>query len=62
MRIRTIALALALCLGSTAMVLAAPAKQKTFKVKRQKGKKYKQSKAAKVKPRKAKKTKPVHRG
>jgi hypothetical protein len=62
MRIRTLALALALCFGSTAMIEAAPAKQKTFKIKKPKDKRYKQSKAAKVKPRKAKKTKPAHRG
>jgi len=62
MRIRTLALALALCFGSTALVQAAPAKQKTFKVKKPKGKRYKQSKASKVKPRKAKKIKPAHRG
>jgi hypothetical protein len=60
MRFRTLALALALCLGTTAMMQASPAKQKTYKAKRQKGKKYKQSKAAHVKPRKAKKIKPVH--
>jgi hypothetical protein len=72
MRFRTLALALALCFGSTALVQAAPAKQKTFKlrkvkaskgkVKPAKGAKGVQSKAAKVKPRKAKKTKIVHQG
>jgi hypothetical protein len=62
MRIRTLALALALCFGSTALVQAAPAKQKTYKPKKQKGKRFKQSKASKVKPRKAKKRKPVQHG
>jgi hypothetical protein len=66
MRFRSLALALALCFGSTAMVQAAPAKQKTFKAKKiKKAKQNKASKrvvtkASKVKPRKAKKTKTAH--
>ena len=72
MRLRTLALALALSCGVTAAVQAAPRKT-TAAVKRQKVKKvgkskttgkYKQNQAAKMskaKPRKVRKTKPSHR-
>jgi hypothetical protein len=63
MRIRTLALALALSCGATTMVQAAGHKttvqkpKKVKKVKMQKTKRYKQSKASKVKPHKAPKHK-----
>jgi hypothetical protein len=56
MKLRTLALALALSSGAATMVQAAgqkPVVRKAKKVKMQKSKKYKQSKASKVKPRKA---------
>jgi hypothetical protein len=53
MRLRTLALALALSCGAATMVQAAGQKPRVYKAKRFKTKKYKQSKAAKVKPRKA---------
>ena len=55
MRLRTLALALALSFGITGMVEAKPRKAKIVrpkKVKIQKTKRYKQSKASKVKARK----------
>ena len=57
MRIRTLALALALSSGALTMADAASQKPvvRKFKVKKFKPKKYKQSKANNVKPRKAKK-------
>jgi hypothetical protein len=63
MRIRTLALALALSCGASTMVQAAGQKKvsykpaKTKQVKMQKTRRYKQSKASKVKPRKAPKRK-----
>jgi hypothetical protein len=62
MRLRTLALALALSSGAATMVQAAGQKPvvrkaKSFKAKSFKAKKYKQSKAVKVKPRKAPKHK-----
>jgi len=70
MRFRTLALAIALCFGTTALAQAAPAKQKIYKTPKVKARKAKPakgakgvvSKASKVKPRKAKKVKPVRRG
>ena len=56
MRLRTLALALALSFGITGMAEAAarkPKVQRVKKVKIQKTKRWKQSKASKVKPRKA---------
>jgi hypothetical protein len=56
MRLRTLALALALSFGVTGMADAAarkPKMQRVNKVKIQKTKRWKQSKASKVKPRKA---------
>ena len=56
MRLRTLALALALSCGVTGMAEAAarkPKVQRVKKVKIQKTKRWKQSKASKVKPRKA---------
>jgi len=76
MRLRTLALALALSCGITAVVQAAAKKpvvqtakrkkaKKTAKVKKAKKtktpKKFKQSNASKVKPRKAKKVKRTHK-
>jgi hypothetical protein len=64
MRLRTLALALALSCGVTGVVQAASKKPATYRVKRQKiqkTKRFKQSKASKVKPRKATKVKPVKR-
>jgi hypothetical protein len=57
MRLRTLALALALSCGAATVMQAAGQKPKVQKAKRSKAKKYKQSKAAKVKPRKAPKRK-----
>jgi len=60
MRLRTLALALALSCGATTMMEAAAVKTKSHKVKQikpKKNKRYKQSKVSKVKPRKA----PKHR-
>ena len=62
MRLRTLALALALSFGVTGMVQTAGAKQTVRHAKIQKAKKFKQSKASRVKPRKAKKVKPARRG
>jgi hypothetical protein len=62
MRLRTLALALALCCGVTGMIQAAPKKVHAVKVpKAKKDKRFKQSKASKVKPRKAKNTKRASR-
>ena len=70
MRLRTLALALALSCGVTGMVQAAAKKPAVRSAKRQKIKKikktktpkrFKQSKASKVKPRKAPKIKRAHR-
>jgi hypothetical protein len=65
MRLRTLALALALSCGVTAGIAEAAARkpkvQRFKKVKIQKTKRYKQSKASKVKPRKAPKIKRAHR-
>ena len=66
MRLRTLALALALSFGVTGMAEAAAKRPKVQrfkspKVKIQKTKRYKQSKASKVKPRKAMKIKRAHR-
>ena len=65
MRLRTLALALALSCGVTGgFAEAAARKPKVYrakKVKIQKSKGWKQSKASKVKPRKVKKVKRAHR-
>jgi hypothetical protein len=67
MRLRTLALALALSCGVTGGIAEAAARKpkvqrfKSPKVKIQKTKRYKQSKASKVKPRKAMKIKRAHR-
>jgi hypothetical protein len=67
MRLRTLALGLALSCGVAGMAQAAAGRpkvqksQKFKKTKIQKTQKYKQSKASKVKPRKAKKVKSAHR-
>jgi hypothetical protein len=67
MRLRTLALALALSCGVTGGIAEAAARKpkvqrfKSPKVKIQKTKRYKQSKASKVKPRKASKIKRAHR-
>jgi hypothetical protein len=64
MRLRTLALALALSCGATGMVQAAakkPAVRRAKRVKIKKTKQYKQSKASKVKPRKVKKVKRTHK-
>jgi hypothetical protein len=67
MRLRTLALALALSCGVTGGIAEAAARKpkvqrfKSPKVKIQKTKRYKQSKASKVKPRKAPKIKRAHR-
>jgi hypothetical protein len=67
MRLRTLALALALSCGVTGGIAEAAARKpkvqrfKSPKVKIQKTKRYKQSKASKVKPRKAVKIKRAHR-
>ena len=66
MRLRTLALALALSCGVTGGIAEAAKKPKVQrfknpKVKIQKTKRYKQSRASKVKPRKAPKIKRVHR-
>ena len=67
MRLRTLALAVALSCGITGMIEAAAKKPAVRQAKRQKvkkvkpGKKFKQAKASKVKPRKVKKVKRAHR-
>ena len=67
MRLRTLALALALSCGFTGGIAEAAARKpkvqrlKSPKIKIQKTKRYKQSKASKVKPRKAPKIKRAHR-
>ena len=64
MRLRTLALALALSCGATGLVQAAakrPAVQRAKRVKVKKTKRFKQSKASKIKPRKAKKVKRTQR-
>jgi hypothetical protein len=64
MRLRTLALALALSFGVTGMAEAAARKPKVQRYKSpkiQKTKRYKQSKASKIKPRKAAKIKRAHR-
>jgi hypothetical protein len=67
MRLRTLALALALSCGVTGGIAEAAARKpkvqrfKSPKVKIQKTKRYKQSRASKVKPRKAPKIKRAHR-
>jgi hypothetical protein len=67
MRLRTLALALALSCGVTGGIAEAAARKpkvqrfKSPKVKIQKTKRYKQSKASKVKPRKPPKIKRAHR-
>ena len=62
MRLRTLALALALTLGATTLVQASSAKQTVRHTKIQKSKRFKQSKASKVKPRKARKINPARHG
>jgi hypothetical protein len=57
MRLRTLALVLALGCGAATMVQAAGQKPGVYKAKSFKVKKYQESKAAKVKPRKAPKHK-----
>ena len=67
MRLRTLALALALSCGVTGGIAEAAARKpkvqrfKSPKIKIQKTKRYKQSKASKVNPRKASKFKRAHR-
>jgi hypothetical protein len=67
MRLRTLALALALSCGVTGGIAEAAARKpkvqrfKSPKVKIQKTRRYKQSKASKVKPRKASKIKRAYR-
>ena len=67
MRLRTLALALALSFGVTGMAEAAAKKPKVQrlnkpqKFKIQKTKRYKQSKASTIKPRKAEKIKRAHK-
>ena len=64
MRLRTLALALALSCGATGLVQAAakrPSVQRAKRVKVKKTKRFKQSKASKVKPRKAKTVKRAHK-
>jgi cytochrome c556 len=67
MRLRTLALALALSCGVTGMIQAAPKKTavrraKTYKAKKvKKARKFKPAKASKIKPRKAKKFKRASR-
>jgi hypothetical protein len=64
MRLRTLALALALSCGVTGLAEAAarkPKVQRAKKVKIQKTKRWKQSKASKVKSRKAPKVKHAHK-
>ena len=62
MRLRTLALALALSCGAMGVIQAAPKKAHAVKVpKAKKDRRFKQSKASKVKPRKAKKTKRASR-
>ena len=61
MRLRTLALGLALSCGVTGMIQAAPKKTAVKVPKAKKDKRFKQSKASKVKPRKAKKTKRASR-
>ena len=64
MRLRTLALAVALSCGVTGMIQAAPKKtavQRAKKLKVRKARKFKQAKASKIKPRKAKKIKRASR-